>query len=64
MMGNIITCCVILNNMIIEDECEAEDCNNNYLFEDDDTFTADPVEHTNLTDSRLFSKHLSTIQSH
>ncbi len=61
MMGNIITCCVILNNMIVEDEYEADDCDNEYLFEDDDTFTVDPVELTDLTDSHLFSNHLSTI---
>ncbi len=62
MMGNIITCCMTLNNMIIEDEYEAEDCDNDqYFFEDDDTFTGDPVEHTDLS---LFFHHLSTIQSH
>ena len=61
MMGNIITCCVILNNMIVEDEYEADDCDNDYLFEDEDTFTVDSVERTDLTDSHLFSKHLSTI---
>ncbi len=61
MMGDIITCCMILNNMIVEDEYEADYCDNNYLFEDDGTFTVDPVERTNLTDSHLFSKHLSTI---
>jgi hypothetical protein len=64
MTGNITTCCVILTNMIIEDEYEADNCDNDYLFEDDDTFTVDPVERTNLTDSCLFSKHLSIIQSH
>ena len=64
MMGNIITCCVILNNMIVEDEYEADDCDNDYLFEDEDTFTVDSVERTDLTDSHLFSKHLSTIRSH
>ena len=64
MMGNIITCCVILNNMIVEDEYEADDCDNDYLFEDEDTFTVDSVEHTDLTDRHLFSKHLSTIRSH
>ncbi len=63
MMGNIITCYVILNNMIIQDEYEAEDCSNDYLFEDDDTFAADPAEHINLTDNRLFSNHLSTVRS-
>ena len=64
MMGNIITCCVILNNMIVEDEYEVDDCNNDFLFEDEDTFTVDSVERTDLTDSHLFSNHLSTIQSH
>jgi hypothetical protein len=64
MMGNIIACCMILNNMIIEDEYEGEDCDNDYLFEDDDTFTVDPAEHANLADSCLFSNHLSTVQSH
>jgi hypothetical protein len=49
--------------MIIEDEYEAEDCDNDYLFEDDDTFTVDPVERTDLSDSRLFSNHLSTVRS-
>ncbi len=51
---------MILKNMIIEDDNEADYCDNNYLF-DDDTFTVDPVERTNLTDSHLFSKHLSII---
>ncbi len=41
--------------MIIEDEYEAEDCDNDYLFEDDDTCPVDPVEHTDLTDSHLSS---------
>ncbi len=55
---------MILNNMIVEDEYEADDCDNDYFFEDDDTFTVDPVEHTDLADSCLFSNHLSTIWSH
>ncbi len=59
MMGNIITCCVILNNMIVEDEYEADDCDTDYLFEDDDTFTVDPVECTDLTDSHLPSDHIT-----
>jgi hypothetical protein len=50
--------------MIVEDEYEADNCDNAYLFDDGDTFTVDPVERTDLTDSRLFSNHLSTIRSH
>ncbi len=64
MMEKIIICCIILNNMIVEDEYEADNCDNTYLFDDGDTLTVDPVERTNLTDSRLFSNHLSTIRSH
>jgi hypothetical protein len=63
MMEKIITCFIILNNMIVEDEYEADNSDNAYLFEDDATFTIDPVECTDLTDSHLFSNHLSTIQS-
>ncbi len=58
MMDKIIICCITLNNMIVEDEYEADNCDNAYLF------TVDPVEHTDLTDSRLFSNHLSTIRLH
>jgi hypothetical protein len=47
--------------MIVEDEYEIDDCDNDYLFEDEDTFTVDSVERTDLTDSHLFSKHLSSI---
>jgi hypothetical protein len=55
---------MILNNMIIKDGYEAENCNNDYLFDDDDTLTVGPVERTDLTVSHLFFKHLSPIQSH
>jgi hypothetical protein len=61
MMGHVITYCMILNNMIIEDEYDAEACNSDYLFEDADTFAVDLVECTDLTDSCLFSNNLSTI---
>jgi len=62
-MGQIITCCVIINNMIVEDEYEAEGCDNEYLFEDEDEFQVDLVERTDLSDSHLFSAHLSKVRS-
>ncbi len=63
MMKYIITCCVILNNIIVYDEYETEDCTVDYLIEDADKFSVDPVECTGLADSHLFCNHLSTVQA-
>ncbi len=60
LMGNIFSCCMILDNMILEDEYKAEDCDNNYLFEDSDTPIVNQVDQTDLTYSILLSNHLST----
>ncbi len=44
MIGNNLTCCLILSNIIVEDEYKVEDCdNNNFLLEDKDQFRVDPV---------------------
>ncbi len=45
--------------MIVEEEYEAEGCDNDYVSEDSVTFIVDPVDCTDLTDSYLFSNYPS-----
>ncbi len=47
--------------MIVEDKYEAEGCDNEYLFEEEDKFRVETIECTDLSDSQLFSAHLSKV---
>ena len=46
-MGTVIVACIILHNMIIEDEYTDPKLDNEYLFEENDNFKVDKVNHDN-----------------
>lgn len=49
------------NNMTVEGETEAEDCDKGYSFQDGAQSSVDPVEHTGLTGNHLFCHHFSAV---
>jgi hypothetical protein len=42
-MGTIMVACIILHNMVVEDEADEVELTNDYLFEDRDRFQVDNV---------------------
>jgi hypothetical protein len=63
-MASMMIACIIMHNMIIEDEYDDPMLNDQYLFEPDETsFRVDPVRRTiDPADSDLISKHISDVR--
>ena len=52
-MATVIVACIILHNMIVEDEWEDAGINDNYL-RDDPNFVADEVTHDDVDEATRF----------
>jgi len=62
-MEKIIIACIILHNMIIDDEWEDPELNQKYLKEKDGTnFKVDKVKRGTVEDSQLIAQHIATVR--
>ena len=64
-MADVILACIIMHNMIVEDEFDDPSLNDDYLTEQNNHagFRIDNVERGTFSDSQIISDHLIAVRS-